>query len=261
MKEYWDALHQRGSLQSVGQSALSDGLNRWLYRTGRRTLTRFTRGIDVRQVFEAGAGTGYWTSYWLSRGAGRVDGCDLVPIAVERLNVRFGARGSFVVADLGGEALPVSGTYATVTAMNVLLHILDEDAFDRALVNLARLVAPGGSLVIADPVLRVGAPVLADTSRTRSLDRYAEIARAQGLELVAVAPTTVLGADPIEARSRLERGFSRRWWGAVMRADRHGLGNFAGVVIYVLDPIALKIGWAPSGKFLLFHRPSVADAG
>jgi SAM-dependent methyltransferase len=251
---YWEAQHRRGGLRSVGQSGLSEGLNRWLYRTGERTLTRFTRGIDMSRIFEAGAGTGYWTSYWLARGAGRVDGCDLVPVAVERLNERFHGRGTFVVADLAGEAAPAPGSYTTVTAMNVLLHILDEDAFDRALAHLARLVGPGGHLLIADPVLLGGTPVLADISRTRRLDRYVDVMGAQGLRLVGLAPTTVLGADPIEARGRLEGRMTRRWWHLVKAADRRGFGSLAGTAIFLLDPIALRTGWAPTGKFLLFLR-------
>jgi SAM-dependent methyltransferase len=254
---YWEGQHRRGGLRSVGQSGLSEGLNRWLYRTGERTLTRFTREIDLNRMFEAGAGTGYWTSYWLSRGSERVDGCDLVPVAVERLNERFGVRGTFVVADLAGEPPPVPGSYTTVTAMNVLLHIRDEDAFDRAMANLARLVAPGGHLLIADPVLLAGPPVLADTSRTRPIDRYVDVMHEHGLELAGLTPTTVLGADPIEARGRWERGISRGWWRMVKAADRRGLGRVAGLAIYLLDPIALRTGWAPTGKFLLFLRPRV----
>lgn len=252
---YWERQHQRGGLRSVGQSGLSERLNRWLYRTGTRTLTQFTGRLDLACVFEAAAGTGYWTSYWMARGAARVDGSDLVPLAVERLNQRFAGRGTFLVADLGGEPAPVLGRYTTVTAMNVLLHIVDEGAFDRALANLAGITAPGGHVLIADPVLLAGAPVVATTSRTRPLARYVDGMRAQGLELVGLAPTTVLGADPIEARSTWERRVSRGWWRMVKAADRRGLGWFAGLATFVLDPIALRSGWAPTGKFLLFRRP------
>jgi len=257
---YWEGQHERGGLRSVGQSGLSEGLNRWLYRTGERTLTRFTREIDLNRIYEAGAGTGYWTSYWLARGAGRVDGCDLVPVAVERLNERFAGRGTFTVADLAGESPPATGSYPMVTAMNVLLHIRDEDAFDRAAANLAGLVAGNGHLLIADPVLLAGPPVLADTSRTRPLDRYVDVMREHGLELARLAPTTVLGADPIEARGRWERRVSRGWWRLVKATDRRGMGRVAGLAIYLLDPIALRTGWAPTGKFLLFRRPKVAAA-
>jgi SAM-dependent methyltransferase len=166
----------------------------------------------------------------------------------------------FVVADLAAQSPPAPGSYTTVTAMNVLLHIRDEDAFDRALANLARLVAPGGHLLIADPVLIAGRSVLADTSRTRPLDRYVDPLRKHGLELLGLAPTTVLGADPIEARGGWERRVSKAWWRLVKAADRRRLGWVAGLAIYLLDPIALRTGWAPTGKFLLFRRPTIGAA-
>ena len=244
----------------MGQSAMSDQLNGWLYRTGRRTLTSFSRDLDLSAVFEAGAGTGYWTSYWLDRGAARVDGCDLVAVAAERLNERFKGVGEFVAADLGAVPFPVRGDYPTVTAMNVLLHILDNGAFARALENLARLVRPGGHLLIADAVLVAGDPWAAETSRTRRLESFVAPLERAGLELVRWAPTTVLGADPIEARGRLEGAVSRRWWRLVIRADRHGLGRVVGPMIYVLDALALRTGWAPSGKFVLFRRPEPGRA-
>lgn len=239
----------------MGQSALSDGLNRWLYRTGRRTLTRFSRELDLTSVFEAGAGTGFWTSYWLGRGARKVDGCDFVPVAVDRLNDRFGATGRFVTADLSATTFPIKAGYSTVTAMNVLLHIIDEEGFVRALGHLSGLVQPGGHLLVADPALLVGKPWVADTSRTRPLAAYVDTLEREGLKFIRVAPTTVLGADPIEGHSRWESAVSRRSWGLVMRADRHGLGRAVGPLIYLLDPLALRTGWAPSGKFLLFRRP------
>lgn len=239
----------------MGQSGLSDGLNTWLYRTGTRTLSRFSRELDLASVYEAGAGTGYWTSYWLGRGARQIDGCDVVPLAVHRLNERFGATGRFAAADLSAPTFPADGRYSTVTAMNVLLHITDEAGFRRALGHLARIVQPGGHLLVADPVMLVGESWVAATSRTRSLGTCVDALRHEGLDYVGVAPTTVLGADPIEARSRLESAVSLAWWRLVTGADRRGLGRLAGLAIYLLDPLPLKIGWAPSGKFLLFRRP------
>jgi hypothetical protein len=38
--------------------------------------------------------------------------------------------------------------------MKVLLHVLDDAAFERALSNLAGAVAPGGYLLLAEPIAR-----------------------------------------------------------------------------------------------------------
>ena len=63
-----------------------------------------------------------------------IDGCDLVPDAVERLNERFGDSGHVRPAALGdpaGTNLPTDRQYPLVTILNVLLHVTDDDRFER----------------------------------------------------------------------------------------------------------------------------------
>ena len=136
-RDHWSRLHARGDLSSVGQSGLPADLNTWLYRALERRVRWFVRrhrALDgVSSAFDVGAGTGYWVRVWHALGAERVDGCDLVPAAVERLEAEFGARGDrFVAADIGAPdaGLP-AGPYDLVSVMNVLLHLTDDEAFGR----------------------------------------------------------------------------------------------------------------------------------
>ena len=101
--DYWARLHERDDLSAVGQSGLPTAMNRWLYRALDRNVAAFLRRHGLSdpfpdRVFDVGAGIGFWVDAWHRRGAIRVDGCDLVPDAVTRLNERFGAGGAFVVA-------------------------------------------------------------------------------------------------------------------------------------------------------------------
>jgi hypothetical protein len=191
-----------------------------------------------------------------------VDGCDFVPEAVERLREVYGTTGSFTEADVSaaGGLGSSDRRYNLVSCMNVLLHVLDEAAFDRAATNIAALVSPGGHLLLAEPIARdptfATVPGPGDTSRVRSLSRYAAAFEAHGLRLVRHAPTTLLGANPIESRPRRLLLLWRAWWGLVVWGSRLSsrLGWLAGRLIYALDPLALKSGAAPSGKFALFRR-------
>src|SRR5437870_2918026 len=91
---YWRKLHDRGDLSGVGQSGLPASINVWLYRALARNLTRFLDkhkaaiGRPTR-VFEIGVGTGYWIDLWRALGAVRIDGCDLISEAVDRLNATY----------------------------------------------------------------------------------------------------------------------------------------------------------------------------
>ena len=213
---YWRDLHDRQDLTAVGQSALPAGVNRWIYRSIRRNLGRFVRRHTLTatgsgRMVEIGVGTGYWLDFWQERGW-TVDGCDLVPAVVETLQQQHPA-GRFWAADVSSPkgVLVQSGGlaeagYELVTATSVLLHVTADDAFDRALTNVAVAVKPGGHLLLIEPALtiRKKQPRYDPSrhSRARLLRSYQRPLRELGFKLVAVAPTTVLAANPLEASSR-----------------------------------------------------------
>jgi SAM-dependent methyltransferase len=261
-KAYWERLHEESSLRSVGQSGLPVQLNRHLYSIARRNVLGFVRRQGVvdpppRRVFEAGAGTGFWVALWTSLGATTVDGCDLVPAAVERLRAAF--PGTFTAGDLADPGVvPADGSYELVTAMNVLLHILDDDRFAAAVRNLAGAVAPGGHLLLAEPALtRSPEPVLRPgaASRARILARYVEVLEPAGFVLAAVRASTVVGANPIE-HAQPNYGRYLAIWRRVTRWSKRGprWANAVGIGLEVLDRFLLPTRAAPSGKLILFRR-------
>jgi SAM-dependent methyltransferase len=261
-KAYWARLHTESSLRSVGQSGLPVELNRHLYAIARRNVLRFVRRHGLTdpppgRVFEAGAGTGFWIALWMSIGAATVDGCDLVPNAVDRLRVEF--PGTFTTGDISDPgAVPMDGSYDLVTALNVLLHILDDDRFEAGLRHVASAVAPGGRLFLAEPVLtRTPEPVLRPgaSSRARSLARYVEVLTSMGFVLEAVAPSTVVGANPIE-RGDPRFGTYQAIWSRAARWSKKGprRANAVGIALECLDRVLIATGRAPSGKLVLFRR-------
>lgn len=267
--DYWGKLHRRDDLSAVGQSALPAGINGWLYRTLARNFGRFARrhGLDrptPARVFDVGAGTGFWVEWWRRLGVDRVDGCDLIPEAVERLNARFGTdRGRIVVADVAAAAGLGPETYDVVSCHNVLLHVTDDALFERALANVAALVAPGGCLVLTEPILvhaEYEPPFDAEKhSRARRLSLYRDPLERAGLRLQALEAATVIGNNPIEAGSATAMRQFGRWWQFVVgRSKRHPSNvPWIGRAIYGLDPLAIRTGAMPSSKFALFRRPAV----
>ncbi|HET7725839.1 MAG TPA: class I SAM-dependent methyltransferase [Candidatus Limnocylindrales bacterium] len=265
---YWRTLHERDDLSAVGQSALPVALNAWLYRALAGNVRRFVRRHRLDQpppsrAFDVGSGTGFWVGFWHARGVWQVDGCDLVAAAVERLSARFGPRGDrFTLADIvDGRGLPAE-PYPLVSVMNVLLHITVDDAFDRALANVARLVAPGGHLLLVEPILRdhsYARPATTDQhSRARPLAAYRDPLVAAGLELVDLAPAVALANNPIEAGSRAAYVRYARWWRWVAAQAKRGPRRAAaiGALVAAADRVAMATGVAPSSKIALFRRPS-----
>lgn len=264
-KTYWRTLHERGDLSAVGQSGLPATLNRWLYRSWARSVTRLAVRAGLpragTRMYEIGAGTGYWVDHWRNLGVTRIDGCDLSEIAVEALNLRYAEVGQFVAADISELDPTAVGSYDLVDCQNVLLHITDDSRFDQALENVGRLVAPGGSLLLAEPILldasferRFNSTM---ASRARPLARYVDGLVATGLSLAAVEPYAVMANNPLEGATRRWYRFWRASWIAVVALCRILPGNahWVGPMLYGLDSVLLRTGAAPSGKLALFHRP------
>ncbi len=267
-RDHWARLHARGDLSSVGQSGLPADLNGWLYRALERRVRWFVRRHQALQgvetAFDVGSGTGYWARVWHDLGVARVDGCDLVPAAVERLGAEFGSRGDrFVAADIGAPdaGLPV-GPYGLVSVMNVLLHLTDDAAFRRALTNIAGLVGPGGSLLLVEPILLDATyerpPTETQTSRARALAAYRDPLLAAGLELVELRGALAMANNPIEAGSRAAYDRYLRWWRWVARRAKSSPTSihWLGPLMLTLDRVALARGAAPSSKIVLFRRPT-----
>jgi methyltransferase family protein len=264
--EYWNRLHNRRDLSAVGQSGLSTAMNQQLYRILARNLRSFLRrhgGDRIRgRAFEVGAGTGYWIDFWRQLGADRVDGCDLVPVAVDDLNARFAQFGTFHIADIGADGGLDFGTYDFVSCMNVLLHLTDDAKFDAALENIAGLVARGGRLLLTEPILmdasfeRQYDPEL--HSRARPLRRYREGLESHGLELAAVKGATAIANNPIEGRWHWLFRVWRRAWATATLPSRINPDHarWVGPILYRLDPVLIAMGAAPSSKFALFVRPN-----
>jgi SAM-dependent methyltransferase len=272
-RDHWSRLHARGDLSSVGQSGLPADLNTWLYRALERRVRWFIRRHRLlpgtRSAFDVGAGTGYWVRVWHGLGIPRVDGCDLVPAATERLNAEFGVRGDwFVASDIGAPdaGLP-AGPYDLVTVMNVLLHVTDDLAFQRALRNVAQLVAPGGGLLLVEPILLDPSyerpPTETQTSRARALATYRDPLLAAGLELVELRGALTMANNPIEAGSSKAYDRYLRWWRWVARQAKASPGRirWIGPLMLLLDRVVLATGAAPSSKIVLFRRPAAAGPG
>jgi 2-polyprenyl-3-methyl-5-hydroxy-6-metoxy-1,4-benzoquinol methylase len=269
-RDHWSRLHARGDLSSVGQSGLPADLNSWLYRALERRVRWFARRHQLldgtARAFDVGAGTGYWVRVWHDLGVPRVDGCDLVPEAVDRLAATFGDRGDrFYAADIGAPhgGLPAE-RYELVSVMNVLLHLTDDAAFERGLGNLAALVAPGGRMVLVEPILLDASyerpPTATQTSRARAFASYRDPLLAAGLELVELKGAVAMANNPIEAGSRATYERYLRWWKWVARRAKSSPSSirWLGPLMLALDRAALALGAAPSSKIVLFRRPPIS---
>jgi SAM-dependent methyltransferase len=190
-REFWDRrLAEHFDLRGTGETGLSLAYNRACYALRRSVLDRALRRArfepDGQRVLDVGCGSGFFTGYYLARGA-KVTGVDISSTSVQRLGERH-PEARFLLADVS--ETPVAGPFDLINAFDVLYHITDDGRWERALAHLAAALAPGGLLLVTDAFQLLGGA--AEHNRMRPLAAYRERLAAGGLTVGALYPTHVL---------------------------------------------------------------------
>jgi len=193
-REFWERrLSEHFDLRGTGETGLSLAYNRACYRLRRDVLERALRDAAFdpagSRVLDVGCGTGFFTAYYLARGAD-VTGLDIAPKSVETLRARH-PEARFLLGDVSEGA--IAEPYDLVNAFDVLYHITDDAKWERAVAHLAAAVAPGGLLLLTDTFPPAQASTsLAEHNRMRPLARYGAILEPAGFQLGPQIPTHVL---------------------------------------------------------------------
>lgn len=198
---YWNnRLTDRWTLGGTGHLQYSAGYNRWLYRAKRDALRGVLRGHAPGVALDIGSGVG-WVVRQLMDGGWSVTGCDIAPVAVDRLRSELPSI-PFHVVDVGTEQLPAaSGSVDLVTALDVAYHVVDDAAFDYFLDEVSRVLTATGRFVVSD-CFGVEDVVPAEHVRFRASSTWQAATASAGLTVEELRPYFRWLSRPPEA-SRL----------------------------------------------------------
>ena len=190
-REFWDRrLSEQFDLRGTGETGLSLAYNQACYDLRRRVLDRALSEAGMeprgREVLDVGCGTGFFTAYYLARGA-QLTGVDIAPTSVERLSARH-PQARFMLGDVSETRF--DRRYDIVNAFDVLYHITDDARWEAAMRHLADAVARGGLLLLTDTF--AGSAGHASHNVMRPLARYAALLGGAGLVPGRSYPTHVL---------------------------------------------------------------------
>jgi SAM-dependent methyltransferase len=254
-RAYWERrLADSGGLGAVGWLGLGEPFNAWMYRVRRRLFLRRLRPLVENRaldVLDVGSGTGFYVGLWKELGARTIVGSDITETAVERLRQRFPEH-EFRRLDIGGEEIP-DERFDAISAMDMLFHITDDAAYERAFGNLARLLKPGGLLVFTENFVH-GPERSGPHQVSRSLDQIVAVIARSGLRPVSRRPVFVLMNGPVDSDSRLLRQGWRVLGPLLYRWPRAG-GPIGALMAAVEVPLASIMREGPSTEMMIGRKP------
>ena len=171
-KVFWES-RLRGSfnLKGTGHIGFSESYNGWLYRRKRQCLESSLRGTPLqdKDVLDIGCGTGFFVEWYLKRRA-NVVGIDITDVSIENLKQRY--SGKFFTQDITDPHYRPVREFDLVNIWDVIYHIVETDAFERAVQNISISLKPGALLLITDWFGASSDLRIADHVKVRCLDTY-----------------------------------------------------------------------------------------
>lgn len=281
--EYWTGLHKKygGRLAAVGYPNLSEKFNELKYESEADTvllvLRELTRGkfADRRElkILDVGAGTGYWTHLvedFLRKQeiAAKLSVLDISDEALEGIKKHLPQ-----VEPIQGDLKTISpdrfrDSFDMVYSFYCLHHLPRLQDFLNALQFSARSVAPGGLLIVMDPILHL------PYSRLDSFDYAAHsgngvvrhlhliedvLANEQFSRLNTRPAVSFLLNSNIEARSRATFAFCNWIWERLQPFYRSDRGTrWVAPIIRSLDKLCKRRQWAYSSSVCVFQKNAVS---
>lgn len=269
IRGYWEnRLQAHPDITGVGYLGYPSRFVELYYRSRMCQVEFLLRRLGISElagcsILDVGSGTGFWLNFWHQHGANRVSAIDFAQSSVDILKTQF-PDDLIVRADVSITPLPFADTqrFDIISAFEVLLHVLDRDAFERAITNLVHHCAPGGWLLISDPIVEGGGYTSLSSKATHciahSLAEYREALAMHGFVIEAVQPSTVLLCSPLEAPNRLTfHAFSALWKVTARMGHSSRLISLVEPIVIKLDQLACRLfsrGNAPGSKIILARK-------
>lgn len=185
-----DVIHAESSDESTLISASwPPSWTRYHYNLVENGIIRMLRGAGIEldessQVLDIGIGTGHWLDFYREvLGASHIVGVDFSERAIERVGARL-AHVTGTTLHHGDVCVPRPAwhdRFTVVNAIGVMFHIVDDDAWARAVHNIGRYLTDDGIAI-------VGGDFGEETRergvmrRTRSIAAWRELLTSEGLQ-------------------------------------------------------------------------------
>jgi len=115
-----------------------------------RHLYNNNRQVAGARVFDLGSGSGHWLDFYRDLGAAHCAGVDVSRKSCEYMTKKYASRDNVMIHqgklhDILGKA---EGRFNIINAVGIMFHLVDDQEWLDTLTQTARILEPGGLLVV-----------------------------------------------------------------------------------------------------------------
>ncbi|MEZ5046873.1 MAG: class I SAM-dependent methyltransferase [Chitinophagaceae bacterium] len=255
-KTYWnDLVGNEMSLREVGWPEWTEAYNYYRYKlTSHLTEKAFDKYIQApKRILEIGCGVGFWSNLITKKYPdAQYTGVDISASTIQKLKQKFTSPNiQFINTDFGVDFknLPpevTSQKYDLIVCFEVLLHIVDDTAWQHAVSNFNNLLSENGVAIISEPFFMFDKPpVYKDTMncKVRRFEDYKDIIESNKKSILEIQARTFLLDNNFDFKHKLSRkawNFFRIFYFKLLMIKNETLGKLLGKIAYAFDLFFVK---------------------
>ena len=258
---FWNKRYELFDITTSGHIDLPYEFNQWMYKLKLWKIKQAAKNyigkhnISNASVIDLGCGTGVYIHQWKLLGVERLLGLDISNTAINNLEKKF-PNYSFRCENISNNSslsFADGNKYDIVTAIGVLVHIVDDSDFKNALKNISNLVKPEGVILITEYLCRDGTQE-SSYMKIRNSSWYKQALNDAGLELIDKRPLYFLMGRPFNTHSSFSRIILFSAFNISRRLIRR-FPKFMGSMLYYFDFIITPfISNGPSEELLICKK-------
>jgi 2-polyprenyl-3-methyl-5-hydroxy-6-metoxy-1,4-benzoquinol methylase len=247
-KQYWNSLvGNQMSLQEVGWPQWTEAFNRVRYKLcAEQTVKILEKHCPTKplKILEIGCGIGFWTNLLTQLYPdAEYTGIDISSAAIEKLKSKYASNNkvSFACEDISSTFGQYENKqYDLIICMEVLLHIVLDASWQKALQNIFESCNTNGVVLISDPftIWNNSPKSNTDNNKIRTWQTYQNAIETNQGTIISVTPRTFLLDNNMDFKTKMGGALWRiffKGWHQLLCIKNEKFGAALGSLAYRFD--------------------------
>src|SRR4030042_4177271 len=241
--DYWETRLQKSfDLEGVGFSGLGKAYNKWMYKVRRGVFSDIIKNLpcDWRtcNVLDIGSGTGFYINRWEELHVRSITGIDITEVAIQKLRELY-PKHEFYQLDIGDRNCEVkSNCFEVVSAFDVLYHIIDDDRYKQAIVNIHTSLKPKGYFIFFENFIHKG-EIRKRHYVFRNIKDIERMISDTGFEIICRQPIFIFMNAPVDSNHQI---FKKLWsFFSKLISRSNIMGYMSGALLYPVESLLVRV--------------------